>query len=1039
MAEPDQIDQIKAAIDLRDLISETCKLDSSGRGSHENKHDSKSGDCLYVSHDLWYCHHCHAGGDVFNWIMDRDEVNFPEALRTAAGIAGVNLAGVDHKAESERRQVFGVLKAAAIHFHENLSDARRADITTRWGITDETIDNLLIGISRKDDALEVYLKQQRFTHEQLMESGLFYTRGVGITPYYQGRIVFPYWKSGTVQYLIARTTGSTPLFRGKEDKRKYLKLATRKGGRTHISEHVKNILYGVDSLMGASDWCLITEGVTDCVMAIQAGISCISPVTTEFKEKDYNQMLKLVKRFDMAYICNDNEENEAGLGGAIGTAEFLEANGITTRLVTLPRPEGVEKIDLAEYLRDHTVEEFRALCDTAAPVWNVKLSRQPVSGDAVENIKTAEKFIAEELSGMNAAQRVAFIESDVGGHFGMSDAAAAKLVMITSIPVGDESIPYGIEDGCFVKYEQVKDKHGEWSTKTNVLCNFTIDLTKDVYADDGIEPRRIYTGDVVVNGSRFPFEEMAKKFVISSDFGRVLASAAGSVARFENRTLQDIRLAMQMLSKPICKSVVATFGLADDHTYVTPTMIIDRDGIRRVEDSNVDLSDSGNASNLDLDIISDEEFRTAGENIINHLLNIHNRYFVDCLIGHTFISPITSAILKSDQWSGERIGMFAVGMTGSGKSFTATRFQRFFGVFNSDKTITGWSSTPYSIQRTGYFFKDAIFLVDDFKVGYFKGNRSKYAAMIEVLQNYPDGQGRERLTADIQARKGYHIRGNVLITGEDLPPEASIVGRYHIVNVNERDKNRGEWRACFECQHLYRGFMARFILWIIRQDGYADRVVDQINTLKLEIIADRTTANIDRLAQSLMYNLAGFELFCDFTCESGFIDAYRRATMIETHRNNLIGEIESMATFIHSQTAAELYLTTLRDLVSSGALKIHSCENTRYCGNGYMEEEIPIEETWNCGGFDKSQDDLYIYVFPQVAYRAVVETLNRMDEPFSHSQNETGKELIEGGHMKEGRSGNISQVWYQNKNRKVWALYKKSIDYETDYLTQSHL
>jgi len=72
-----------------------------------------------------------------------------------------------------------------------------------------------------------------------------------------------------------------------------------------------------------------------------------------------------------------------------------------------------EKIDLAEYLRDHTKDEFTALFDTAVSVWNAKLSRQAVSGDAVENVKAAKKFIAEELSVMDAAERAAFIESDV--------------------------------------------------------------------------------------------------------------------------------------------------------------------------------------------------------------------------------------------------------------------------------------------------------------------------------------------------------------------------------------------------------------------------------------------------------------------------------------------------------------------------------------------------------------------------------------------------------------------------------------------------
>ena len=432
------IEQIKAAIDLHDLISESCKLDNSGRGAHESKHGSKSGACLYVERDYWYCHHCHAGGDALNWIMDRDGVDFPEALQTAAEIAGMELEVSDPKAESEKRAVFDVLKAAAVHFHENLTDAHRADITARWGIADETIDNLLIGIARNDEALEEHLKQQEFTRDQMVKSGLFFDWSNGLKPHFQGRYVFPYWKGGTVRYMIARQTDHTPA--GKYEAAKYKKLLTHSDKHPCVSEHVRNdTLYGVDSLRGVSDWCLITEGVTDCIMARQAEIPCISPVTTKFRKADHKRILKLVKRVDTVYICNDNEDNEAGLEGAIGTAEYLEANGITTRLVTLPRPDGVKKIDLAEYLRDHGVDEFKALFDTAVSVWNVKLSRQAVGGDAVENVKAVKKFITEELSGMGAAERVAFIESDVKAHFGLSGDAVKELVKTTPEPAKPET------------------------------------------------------------------------------------------------------------------------------------------------------------------------------------------------------------------------------------------------------------------------------------------------------------------------------------------------------------------------------------------------------------------------------------------------------------------------------------------------------------------------------------------------------------------------------------------------------------------------
>lgn len=426
MADRDQLDQIRRAIDLRALIGETCKLDSSGRGAHGDT-PSKSGTPLHVEQDRWYCHNCHAGGDVFSWFMDCDGMDFPEASRTAAEIAGVELGGIDPQSEIERREVYAVLKAAAVHFNENLTPEMREDIANRWGISNQTIDYLLIGISRNDDALEVYLRQQGFTHDQIVRSGLFYDWGKQLKPHFQGRYVFPFWRRGTVRYLIGRQTDHTPV--NEWEKGKYKKLLTQNDKRPYISKHVRNdVLYGADSLRGGEDWCVVTEGVTDCIMALQAGMPCISPVTTKFRAADHKRILKLTQRMRVVYLCNDHEEGGAGLKGAISTCELLEANGTTAKLINLPKAEGVEKIDLAEYLKNHDADEFKALFDVAASVWTVKLSRQPVGSDAVENVGTAKRFIAGELSQMDAAARTAFIESDVRAHFGLSDASARELV-----------------------------------------------------------------------------------------------------------------------------------------------------------------------------------------------------------------------------------------------------------------------------------------------------------------------------------------------------------------------------------------------------------------------------------------------------------------------------------------------------------------------------------------------------------------------------------------------------------------------------------
>ena len=316
MAERDSIiDDVKSKLDILELVRETHKLAQSGdewRGAHK-KHDSDSGLSLNVNpkRQLWHCFNCGAGGDAIDWIADRHNLDrkkdFVEILKIAAEKAGVpltNTRDIDIESERERKLVFDVLKTAAEHFHENLTPKTRSEIMARWGISDHTIDMLLIGIARNDDALEMHLAQKGFTRGDMLKSGLFFDWGERLHPHFMGRFVFPYWKGGMVRYMAARATKQTPLYKGEKDGRKYLKLLTHRKERTYVSKHVRNdTLYGEDSLNGVSDWCLITEGVTDCIMALQAGIPCISPVTTKFRKADYEKILSLVKRFGTVYIC----------------------------------------------------------------------------------------------------------------------------------------------------------------------------------------------------------------------------------------------------------------------------------------------------------------------------------------------------------------------------------------------------------------------------------------------------------------------------------------------------------------------------------------------------------------------------------------------------------------------------------------------------------------------------------------------------------------------------------------------------------------
>src|SRR5262249_39745360 len=141
-----------------------------------------------------------------------------------------------------------------------------------------------------------------------------------------------------------------------------------------------------------------------------------------------------------------------------------------------------------------------------------------------------------------------------------------------------------------------------------------------------------------------------------------------------------------------------------------------------------------------------------------------------------------------------RFALWLVGLTGSGKSFAAKLFANFFGDFPLESaSFTTWGATGNFIQRQGYFFKDALYLVDDYKPELVKNQQE----VVKVLQAYADNTARGRLRADATANVLRPIRGLMVCTGEDVPDQhASAVARSVIVKVPQQAKNLVAGNRC---------------------------------------------------------------------------------------------------------------------------------------------------------------------------------------------------------------------------------------------------
>ena len=384
-------------------------------------HKSQSHRSLHVMLDKqgWYCFGCGVGGDVLQlvefihsgFVTRGQSGSMPESHQRARdflaakvglpplakhGLSPEELAAAEAERLTELR-VHAVLTALAEHYHGRLKNNPEVLewLRSKYGISEETIDNLLIGFADDDPSGQTGKpaegivsnltgKEFGFSLRDLAASGAFRpTSQDGLDPFFNRRIVFPYWSRGRVVFMIGRKTPWTPDRNWEHAKYKKLPVHNDSSNK-HIAPCIDNsYLYNEDCLLTGPERLIITEGVTDCISLMEHGFAAVSPVTVRIRAADWERLLPRLRSVKTVYICQDNELSQAGLHGALKTASVLAGHKIQTRLVVLPLDEHRENA------RQELKERFGL--DTALGPRDLT---QRLDGRSEKEIKEAEELLA---------------------------------------------------------------------------------------------------------------------------------------------------------------------------------------------------------------------------------------------------------------------------------------------------------------------------------------------------------------------------------------------------------------------------------------------------------------------------------------------------------------------------------------------------------------------------------------------------------------------------------------------------------------------
>lgn len=312
----DEIEIIRSRISIVDLVGQSVALKKAGRAFkglcpfHADRNPS-----MTVSPDIgrYKCWSCGAGGDIFNWVMESQKVDFPEALRILAEQAGVELkARAPGEGAKDKKLFSDIMKAAQDFFVRQLDKSSEAKEYCQARGLDESVRGLWgLGYGPENgEALVAALKRQGFSLAEA--EALFLVQSDesrGFRDRFRSRLTIPIHDDrgrpvayggriigqGMPKYI---NSSDTPLF------------------------HKSNVLYGLHAAkdhISKSGYAVLVEGYMDVIACHRAGVvQAVASLGTSLTEEQIKLMKRWCERVVVLY-----DRDEAGQKAAEKAVDML--------------------------------------------------------------------------------------------------------------------------------------------------------------------------------------------------------------------------------------------------------------------------------------------------------------------------------------------------------------------------------------------------------------------------------------------------------------------------------------------------------------------------------------------------------------------------------------------------------------------------------------------------------------------------------------------------------------------------------------------
>lgn len=353
------VEKIMEAANIVDVVSEFVTLRKSGANYkglcpfHEEKTPS-----FHVSpaRGICHCFGCGKGGNAVSFIMEHEQMTYPEALRWLAAkyhieIHERELSDEEKKEQSERESMFIVNEWASDYFedilHNNVDGvAVGMQYFRSRGFRDDIIKKFRLGFDLNNrSALASTAVSKGYNPDYLVKTGLCYKTERGdLIDRFAGRVIFPWVgiSGKTVGFggrlLDSRTKGVNQKYVNSPDSEIY---------------HKDRELYGIyqaKKAIAKEDRVYMVEGYTDVISMHQCGIeNVVANSGTALSTHQIHMLHRFTSNITLLY-----DGDEAGIHAALRGTDMLLSEGMNLKVLLLPDGD-----DPDSFARKHTASDFR--------------------------------------------------------------------------------------------------------------------------------------------------------------------------------------------------------------------------------------------------------------------------------------------------------------------------------------------------------------------------------------------------------------------------------------------------------------------------------------------------------------------------------------------------------------------------------------------------------------------------------------------------------------------------------------------------------